>query len=343
MNCAISPPAILMYVASEDGHRGSYLSSLGNHLNGARSRNLVRMLFSPIPLLFVTIEGSFGTYCFAALLRTLMGRRTAGLLLRPGPAVNGRSFRLRLKRLILKLLRRLSQVQTLTILPFAVEPRFVEIADGWIYGPELWDLSLNERHGREMTEGALCTDIRRAAAGRRVCCAVGRQSKRKGFGWFTDLYAKDSALRSSMLFAFGGNVSGEVAAHLANFEHAGGYACNRFITDAELLDLYAAADLIWCVYDADYDQASGILGRAAQLGVPVVVRRGSLVHQMCEIEKLVHIAIEATMNWWQVDVSPPREDREKATARAHRMGEVSLRRLREALGVTINEPPMVID
>ncbi len=140
MNRAISPPAVLLHITSEDGHRGSYLSLLGGLLNGARARGFWQMLLTPKPLCFLTLEGAFALYCLIAPSRALIGRRTVGLLLRPRPALTGQSLRLRIKRYILKWLRRLPQIQTLSILPFSVEPRFADIADGWIHDPQLWDL-----------------------------------------------------------------------------------------------------------------------------------------------------------------------------------------------------------
>jgi hypothetical protein len=335
MNNVKSSTAVLLYVASEGGHRGSYMALLAKLLNGARANGLWQMLCATRPVLFLTIEGAFLSYCFIALLRALNGRRTLGLLLRPGPALNGRSLRLKVKRHILFLLRRLPQVQTFTILPFSVEPSFNMIADGWIYDPQLWDLTPAEREQTERAKGVLCEEIYKIAGGRRICCAFGYQNKGKGFEWFAGLYTKQLALRDALLFAFGGKVSDEVAAYLPIFKQAGGYACNRFLTDAELLDLYAVTDLVWCAYEPNYDQASGIFGRAVQLGIPVVVRRGSFIHRLCEIEGFSHLAIDAESDWCSFAVSTPREGSDKTAERASRMSQESLNRLRIALGVEL--------
>jgi len=328
------PISVVLYVSSVDGHRGSYLKILGNLLNGKRSTSLLQMLTTSAPVFFITLEGSFFLYCVMSCLRSVFKRRTVGLLLRPKPALIGRNPRLRIKKLILTWLLRLPQVQTLTILPFYLDPNFGAIADGWIHDPQLWDLTAKERERAETTEGTLCADIRKVAAGRHICCAMGRQDKSKGFHWFAELYAKNSELRRLMLFAFGGKVNATLKPSLSAFEQAGGFACNRVVNDAELLDLYAVADLVWCVYDPGYDQASGILGRAVQLGIPVVVRRNSLAHRLCEIEGFVHLAIDPIADVGALATVPPREDSKKTAERARRMGEESLARLRAALGVS---------
>ena len=41
--------------------------------------------------------------------------------------------------------------------------------------------------------------------------AIGRQDRSKGFDWFCRLFAENHRLRESMLFAFGGKVSQDLA------------------------------------------------------------------------------------------------------------------------------------
>ena len=50
-------------------------------------------------------------------------------------------------------LKRCASIQTLTILPFSVYPAFPTIADGWIYDPQLWDLTDAERVAVETLRG----------------------------------------------------------------------------------------------------------------------------------------------------------------------------------------------
>lgn len=52
---------------------------------------------------------------------------------------------------------------------------------------------------------------------------------------------------------------------------------DRIVTDDEILRLYKVADLAWCCYAPDYDQASGVFGRALQTGVEPVVREGRVL------------------------------------------------------------------
>ena len=56
---------------------------------------------------------------------------------------------------------------------------------------------------------------------------------------------------------------------------AGGVFVDRQLRDDEILPIYAMADVVWTCYRPDYDQSSGIFGRAIQLDKPTIVRRES--------------------------------------------------------------------
>ena len=326
---------ILDIGGGDEGHRAEYVAFLGDIFAVRRARFNWRVLVDPNPVLVPLIEDGLGIYALVGLLRSLIGQRTAGFLFRPGTAISSQTLRHRGKRLVLRLLRLLPKVQTLTILPFVVEPRFAEIADGWIYDPQIWDLHWPAPKKDASDGGALAEAIRRSAKGRKICCAVGRQDTAKGFDQFAALYAAKAPLRDAMLFAYGGKVAATCENAAAEFSAAGGYSVNRFIADAELLDFYACADIVWCAYAPDYDQASGILGRAMQLGIPVVVRNGSLIHRLCQSEALPFVPYDQSAAWQSIATPPKREALEVAAARALRHGAVSVARLCKALGIDI--------
>lgn len=316
------------YGAGEHGHRGQYNAMLARLFNLRRADFSRAMLIARAPVLCPQIEAAPALFALTCLVRGLLGRRTVGFLLRPLPALHGASLRLWMKRLTLMLLRRWPGAQVLTILPFAVEPALARIAHGWIHDLQNWDMQLDQD---TLSAGDLAQDIRRAADGRSVCCAIGRQERSKGFDRFTALYGSEPALRNAMLFAFGGKVAPDLAQASRDFAVQGGYGIDRFVTDAELVELYGAADLIWCVYAPDYDQASGVLGRALQLGIPVAARRGSAIAAICANEGHPCIALDDDDGWEALVPVPPRVARDLAHSRARRHGEVSLARLAEAL------------
>lgn len=330
---------ILDIGGGDEGHRAQYVDLLGQLFPVRRVRFNWGVLADRNPVLVPLIEDSLGLYALVGILRSLIGRRTAGLLFRPGAAISAQTLRHRVKRFVLRLLRLLPRIQTLTILPFAVEPRFAEIADGWIYDPQIWDLHWPEPMMDTPAGGVLAAAIRKAAGGRPICCAVGRQDADKGFDQFAAIYAAAPPLRDAMLFAYGGKVAPSCEATAAEFAALGGYGVNRFIDDAELLDFYVCADLVWCAYAPDYDQASGILGRAMQLGIPVAVRGGSLIHRLCQIEGLPHVVVDQDIIWQSIAPPPLHEAPGVAVQRAARHGKISVLRLCAALGL----PPLIIN
>lgn len=335
----MSEPDVIVFSPTEDGHRGAYIRFVASHMS-AEVRPANALLSARQPVFFLLIEDSFAFYVLTAVLRALMGRRTVGLLFRPKPALDSNSLKLRGKRAVLKLMRSIPLCQTLTILPFSVDPRFANIADNWIYDFQLWDLPATERNTVAMKRSkrkhaelsTLVGQITLAAKGRPVVCAVGRQDRDKGFDVFAQTFAAHASVRERFLFAFGGKVAEELAPDLTSYQHAEGFGTSRRIEDAELLDLYSASDLVWCHYAQGYDQASGILGRAAQLGMTAIVREGSLVHAMCRSEGIAHLAFDASRpeTLTEAALIP---DPVAGTALAEKFSAHSLTTLRSALGL----------
>jgi len=325
-----------VYTASLGGHRKSYLELVLKLFPSKRVD--AKELFRPTSLvLFLMIEDSFMLYFLVCMWRSLIGKETAGLLFRPKPVVESASLRLKIKKIALYYLKKKSNVKTILIVPQSAHPKFLDISDGWIYDFQFWDLQESDyqmfmdiKSGNNIAP--LFSAIHELRGNRNVLCALGRQDRIKGFDVFANTYINEKDVRSKFLFAYGGKVKG--FDKLADkFENAGGFGDNRFVSDDDLISLYAASNLVWSLYAEDYDQASGIFGRAVQLGIPVIVRRGSLIHQICEIEnipnlpttkddtsKLSTIAVQA------VDVKQGKEFRD-------RFKEQSIKQLSEILGV----------
>lgn len=326
------PESLLVYSAAKAGRRPSYLRAL-DRLFGARSAGLGKILLSRGPVLFLMIEEAFLSYLAICLLRAAVGRRTAGLLLHPLPLVASRRWHYRIKRGLLHGLKRLEAVRTLTILPFAVLPAAAFVAKDWIYDVELWDLTDEERDAVELLRRE------RQPGDRLVLTSLGRQSARKGFALFSESYGICAGLRDRFRFIACGRVEPGLAHRADAFRAAGRVAVDRALSDAELLGAYAASDAVWCLYPPSGDRAIGVLGRAAQLGIPVVVREGSLAHRLAVIENIPHVATTAEgVALRLAGPLPPRDP-----VRGHRMAQdfacQSEARLRRALGLAIKKLP----
>lgn len=225
-------------------------------------------------VLFSTmLEEHTARFVLVAAVRSLLGQRSVTLLFRPAEAVHGRSARLRLKRLMLGALKHMPGVSILTILPMAMDPAFARVATGWIYDPQLWDLP------DDAALPAPPLDLAATAGRRTLVCALGTQNAGKGFGLFCDIWA-DARIRDRYLFVSAGKVAAPLAERAAAFAASGGMLLDRFISNDELLGIYGASDLVWSCYAPNYDQASGIFGRAMQLGRQTLVRDGSFVEAL---------------------------------------------------------------
>jgi hypothetical protein len=110
---------------------------------------------------------------------------------------------------------------------------------------------------------------------------------------------------------------------------------DRHIDDAELFCLYRNADLVWSCYAPDYNQSSGIHGRAVQLGIPVVVRKGSYIDALGETLSHPSLALPygaigesiSLLQKW----NPRRVDQERTESLVRHMRDHSLSVLADAL------------
>lgn len=276
---------ILVAENATHGHRAEYLAVVEDLLRARgtfvrRSRARLALLFSCDDVFFMMIEEATTRFFLIALLRTLWGGRTGGLLFRPDECLAPTTFRLRLKRAGLGLLKRFPRVGVATILPFSLNRDFEKIARFGIYDLQLWDLPLSSLVAPvPEPAGALIAGVDEAAKGRRVLVALGTQNAEKGFSFFCDTWCapENAKLREEFLFVSGGAVAPSCRKFADDFVRAGGVLVDRPLTDDELQALYVRADIVWCCYAPLYNQASGIFGRAVQHGKPVTARNGSYV------------------------------------------------------------------
>jgi hypothetical protein len=330
--------SIGLYVASLSGHRKSYLEFALKLFPSKVIKKGALIKYSD-PVFFLMIEDSFILYFLAGVMRSILGRKTIGLLFRPKPAVECNSFKLKIKKIALLLLKKVTNVHTLLIIPTATHHSFSEISDGWIYDFQLWDLKASDYNfftelKNEMYSNGLYSDVIRVKHSRKVLCALGSQDQIKGFDTFASSYINYSPLRDIFLFAYGGKVRGSDE-FIKQFEMCGGFSENRLVSDNELIQLYAASNIVWTLYAEEYDQASGIFGRAVQLGIPVIVRKNSLIHKICMLDNIPHISMTKKSVSTIVKLDLPVVDIEQGKRLGKHFQNVSIQSLRKVLGIKI--------
>lgn len=268
---------ILIWAEGEQGHRREYLRLFESLIleRGARaeSRRLkMRDLLSKDVVFSPMLEDHSLKFLTVALLRSVFGARSIALMFRPREVVESSSFKHRIKYYLLRAVRNIESIGIITILPFSLNENFSRIADDWIYDPQLWDIL-----GRELSESELSQSARSLASGRKIVVALGSQNREKGFHYFSDIWCADPSLRGSYLFVCAGRVSVESKEYAERLSSAGALVADRFVSDEEVLSLYGVADYIWACYSPNYDQASGVFGRAVQAKRLAFIREGAYV------------------------------------------------------------------
>jgi hypothetical protein len=283
------------YSMSESGHRLEYIRFSESHLGALRVYGW-NLMATKKPLLFLMVEESFLLYVLVALFRSLLGRRTVGLVFRAKDCVQSNSLKLKIKYVIMRVLKYIDNIKSLSIVPFFVYSEAERICDDWIYDFQFWDRDFLESMMDENEVSRTMSKIKNAANGRKVICAVGKQDKSKGFDEFAKLYVESEELREKYLFVSGGKVSGIDDVLVQSFEDCGALLINRRISDSELVALYRASDIVWACYSPGYDQSSGILGRAIQYGKIVVVRCGSVIERLAEQDNVKVLRVDPTID-----------------------------------------------
>jgi len=286
----VSSIQLITYIsASGDGHHDDYdrlfaaaASDIGASLHiVSRSSSVAKRPGAWFYSMFDTKPGATARALIVTFLRSLAGKKTIGLLFRPGDCFIEQSPISYLRRKVFGVVSRLRNVHIVSIVPFYLSPELSSVATSWIYDPQLWDLPyLGVPELRNVQP--LQAQAQRPASNRLLVVALGRQNRLKGFDFLVDLWVRSPELRASHLFVACGRVDRESRAAAKRFQEAGGVLLDRRINDAELFWWYRNSDLVWSCYSPDYDQSSGIHGRAVQLGVPVVVRKGSYIDALSE-------------------------------------------------------------
>jgi hypothetical protein len=285
----------LIYSVTITGHRQSYLDTLGaifalQPVSGRMSFTLFRRLVAADRLLFAMLDEDMASFAAIAGARSLLGRPTAALFLRAQKCFETGRWYYPLKRRAFRALRWLPRLTVASITPFDVTPHHAEVAHCGVFDPQYWDLH-DGKTLRRPGRTPLSEEVVAHAAGRSVLCVIGTLSSNKGLAFLAETLERHPRIKEQMLVVGAGSAPTEAALLAARLEKAGALIVGRFISDSELESLYGVADMIWACYTPDYDQASGVFGRAVQFGAEPITRKGSVIAAFAELNRLSHIAI----------------------------------------------------
>lgn len=300
---AVATEPCIVHVASRDGHRGEYLELCCRLLVAEPSVGRVipsrlRTLLASKSVLFATVDDEYIAFILVSILRSILGRKTVGLMIRPQTCFLAPGMRYALKRAAFRWLKVIRKISVLTIVPFSVRPEYREIARAGLVDPHCWD--------RQDMKVDTCPDLEReirlAAGYRKVLLFAGGVSEIKGITFLVQILNDTAFPISKLLPVIAGRFSENIKHLVQELESRGALVIDRFVDADELEALYRVSSLIWTCYDPSYDQASGIFGRAIQSRRVPIVRSGSTIALFAELFSIGVLELEygVVPNWDRV-------------------------------------------
>lgn len=275
----------VVFDLSLDGHRASYFQVFESLLKAhpLMGRNRLKETYKSPFCIYMSVDDYFLSFFFLALLRSLRGYITFGLLLRSENIVRqGLTPKRILKRILLRMLKHIPGTTTVGIVPFHILPELRTYLDSTIFDLQFWDLPLlfpkplpSPKAQKHFAE------IKKLSKGRWVIAALGRQDETKGTSYFFDLW-NISAIREKFFFVVVGSNRSIAEAKYQHFQSLGGYVWDENVSEEDLVSTYKIADAIWCCYDPSYDVSSGIYGRSVQLEKLSLLRESSLISKYAD-------------------------------------------------------------
>lgn len=276
----------IVHISATDGHHPSYQDIFVRLLNGEASTgsicsNIFWKLVREPCVFFATIDADYFGFVAVALIRSLLGKPTTGLFLRPQQCFKtDRPIIYPAKRICFRWLCKTPKINLLSIIPHYLRPELKEVTNNWIYDPQMWDLWLDGPP--QLPDTPLSRRVESEAKSRRVVIYIGTATTSKGF---LELEKFAQKYTNEYLIVVGGKIQPECHESMQKLMDSGMIVENRYITDEEILSLYKVADYAWCRYLPTYDQPSGIFGRATQTNVIPLVREGSLIEELLKSSK----------------------------------------------------------
>lgn len=275
----------IVHITINDGHRPSYrdlfalMHGYESSTGPILSRRMIRLVHAQ-HVIFATIDDDYLGFIIVAILRALLLKQTTGIFIRLLQCFrNERPIVYKLKRVVFSLLRLVPYLNIVSIIPHYLYPELADVSNDWIYDPQMWDLWVGRRNVLPITD--LSRRVERLRRGRKVLIFVGVGNNAKGLDDLIQLACKE---HENLLVVIAGRIEKNTAINfssdLASLRSKHGIVEDRYVSDQEILSLYRVADFAWCYYTEQYDQASGVFGRAVQTQVMPIVREGSTMHAL---------------------------------------------------------------
>lgn len=262
-----------LFSLKSDGHRSDYNNFLMKILGQA---DFVKRSNGCEIMVFMMIEESFFGFFLTSIFRAFQGKKTTGLLFRLKPVVFAKNIRMYIKGIILKFLCLFKSIRIFSIHDPSLLPKGSTYVTDWIYDFQLWDFS-DSPIRREIIDDRVKRNDELTRSDPITIVALGSQDENKGIIDLIRLIKLRNSINSNQVFKIYGKLDPIYENELLSVMSHRDVCINDYVSNEILWQGYKEADLIWAFYSPKYDQASGVAGRAAQFGVPVIVRSDSII------------------------------------------------------------------
>lgn len=275
MSAEAFPPATrasLLHLTAYGGHQQAYedlfcpMFSLAPSIGKIGPEIWLRLCRAK-RVFFGTLDDDVWGFVAVALVRSMMGRYTAGLFLHPNSCLEP-GVRSRIKYLLFSALCRVSRVSIISILPPDIMLGMNNVATHFVHDPQFWD----QVDDPPSFDKAFKSQILKKADGRPILAYLGWATTEKGFPFLAKIVEASPLLVDELMIVAAGKINDNCQDAASQLSAGGVLVIDRFVSDEELATLYDIGAMIWVCYAPGYDQASGIFGRAVQSGRTPVIR-----------------------------------------------------------------------
>ena len=268
----------MIYQKVIGGHRDGYASTfsamtgLKIYRKNNRIQDLKAMIY-PKVLFTLCIEDGVLSFFIISLLRSLLQKKTIGLMMSPWDCFRPNKVKDIFRRYAFLILKKISHVKTICIVPFDLDERYRKIADYWIYDPEFWDTHVPEVV--RMAPQVVCSKTKNAENRKLDLLYFGRVDSEKGFDLLARLFLENKELFLKFNLSIVGEVSESTMLTANQMRQAGAHVVDEFVSDERMFEYIRESSLLWCCYSPDYDASSGVFGRAIQFNKLPLIRKNS--------------------------------------------------------------------
>jgi hypothetical protein len=266
------------------GHRKRHSEILARYANvylrdkGKGNLQHLKTILIPKNLVFAMIDDNYPEFFAVAIFRMLIGKKTIGLFFRPATCfkIDIKSI---MKFLVFFIFKFFPSIDIYLYLPIKCDLRFKRVSSGFVMDHEMWhQIEHLEAHSNSTTMAV------KSETDKLRLLVIGNIAIHKGLKQLLTLLEANNSFKQVFEITLVGRTAPD--AESINLRKKIAYYAyknlDRYFSDHELDEFYKSTDFVWCFYDQNYDQSSGVFGTAIQYQRIPIVRAESLLSCLAE-------------------------------------------------------------